>query len=89
MFFKCKSHLKEADNYKGVFINEALTCHRADLLRSARQLVKNKSLLSAWSFDGRIFVKLQAPNVKSNLMKISVPFSDLFKTWRHKTVTSF
>ena len=34
-----------------------ITRHRADLLRSARQLVKIKSL-SAWSFDGRIFVKL-------------------------------
>ena len=58
MFLKCKSHLKEADDFKGVYINEDLTRHRADLFRSARQLVKNKSLLSAWSFDGRIFVKL-------------------------------
>jgi len=58
MFFKCKSHLKEADDFKGVYINEDLTRHRADLFRSARQLVKNKSLLSAGSFDGRIFVKL-------------------------------
>ena len=58
MFFECKSHLKEADDFKGVYINEDLTRHRADLLRSARQLVKIKSLLSAWSFDGRIFVKL-------------------------------
>ena len=58
MFFKCKSHLKEADDFKGVYINEDLTRHRADLLRSARQLVKIKFLLSAWSFDGRIFVKL-------------------------------
>ena len=58
MFFKCKSHLKEADDFKGAYINEDLTRHRADLFRSARQLVNNKSLLSAWSFDGRIFVKL-------------------------------
>ena len=58
MFFKCKSHLKEADDFKGAYTNEDLTRHRADLFRSARQLVKNKSLLSAWSFDGRIFVKL-------------------------------
>ena len=58
MFLKCKSHLKEADDFKGVYINEDLTRHRADLFRSARQLVKNKSLLSAGSFDGRIFVKL-------------------------------
>ena len=57
-FFKCKSHLKEADDYKGVFINENLTRYRADLLRCARKLVKNKSLLSVWSFDGRICVKL-------------------------------
>ena len=58
MFLKCKSHLKEADDFKGVYINEDLTHHRADLFRSARQLVNNKSLLSAGSFDGRIFVKL-------------------------------
>lgn len=58
-FFQGKSNLKDIQEFKGVFINEDLTRQRADLLRTARLLVKNKSLLGAWSFDGRIFVKLQ------------------------------
>jgi len=56
-FFKGKSFLKMTEAYKRVYINEDLTRFRADLLRSARLLVRNKSLMSAWSFDGRIFVK--------------------------------
>ena len=64
MFFKCKSHLKEADDFKGVYINEDLTRHRADLLRSARQLVKIKSL-SAWSLMAESLWSFHtAPNVK-------------------------
>ena len=56
-FFKDKSFLKMTEAYKRVYINEDLTRFRVDLLRSARLLVRNKSLMSAWSFDGRIFVK--------------------------------
>ena len=46
-FFKGKSFLKMTEAYKRVYINEDLTRFRADLLRSARLLVRNKSLMSA------------------------------------------
>lgn len=42
--------------YRRVFINENLTASRNKLLYEARQLVKAKRLLSAYSIDGRIFV---------------------------------
>lgn len=53
----CKSHLKNSVKYKGVYINEDLTRYRAGLLRSARLLVKSGKVQSAWSRDGRIFIK--------------------------------
>jgi len=56
-FLRGKSKLKESADYRGVFINEDLTRQRADLLHNARLLVKNKTILSAWSYDGRIFIK--------------------------------
>ena len=65
-FFKGKSFLKMTEAYKQVYINEDLTRFRADLLRSARLLVRNKSLMSAWSFDWRIFVK--CPNGSRHLI---------------------
>lgn len=52
-----KSRLKNNDNFTRVYINEDLTRLRASLLRSARQLVKINKVTSAWSHDGRIFVK--------------------------------
>lgn len=52
-----KSRLKSSGNFKGVYINEDLTQYRASLLRSARLLVKSGKASSAWSRDGRIFIK--------------------------------
>lgn len=49
--------LKNVPQYGGVYINEDLIQFRAELLGQAGTLVKNKKLQSAWSYDGRIFVK--------------------------------
>lgn len=65
-FYWGKSKLKGSADFKGVYINEDLTSQRANLLRSARQLVKNKALLGAWSSDGRIYVK-QLDGTKSTI----------------------
>lgn len=58
-FFRAKYHLKNSQCYSNVYINEDLTRNRAALLKSARNLVKikNSSVISAWSRDGRIYVK--------------------------------
>lgn len=57
--FRAKSQLKNNADYSKVYINEALTSKRAELFKLARQLVKNKasSVISAWTFDGRVHVK--------------------------------
>lgn len=55
--FSGKSRLKKNDVYSNVYINEDLTRYRAFLLRSARKLVKDGKINSAWSYDGRIFIK--------------------------------
>lgn len=41
-----------------VFINEALTKLRLTILFEASKLVPNKLVNSVWTYDGRIFVKL-------------------------------
>ena len=56
-FLKCKSELRRNSAYRGIFINEDLTRYRSELLRTARGLVRSKKIDSAWSFDGRIFIK--------------------------------
>ena len=56
-FFRGKSRLKNNTNYKGVFINEDLTRYRSSLLWSARRVVKNGKADSAWTTDGRVFLK--------------------------------
>lgn len=75
-FYWGKSSLKICVSYKNVYINEDLTKNRADILKTARQLVKNKNsnATSAWSRDGRIFVKYadgtkQLVTSKSELVK--------------------
>ena len=40
-----------------IFINENLTSHRKDLLRKANDKRKDGLVISAWSTDGKIFVK--------------------------------
>ncbi len=40
-----------------VYVNDALTQHRQELLYAARQLVKQKHLYAAWSQSGNILVR--------------------------------
>lgn len=54
--FKNRSKLKNSE-LNGTFVNEDLTKTRSELLYQARQRVKSKLLLGAWSSDGRVLVK--------------------------------
>lgn len=40
-----------------IYVNEDLTAYRSELLFRARQAVKQKQLLGAWSYDGRLYVR--------------------------------
>lgn len=51
--------------YRGTFINEHLT--RSKLLFAARNMAKDGKILSAWSFDGNIFIKVRDPDMPENL----------------------
>ena len=44
-------------NSTGIFINENLTPFRKKIMKKANQLKKHNQLLSAWTLDGKIFVK--------------------------------
>ena len=57
-FLQCKSKLKNSSKYKGVYINEDLTRSRTEILRAARDLVRRRLIHSAWTYDGRIFIKV-------------------------------
>ena len=46
-----------------IFINENLTSYRKDLLRKANDKRKDKLIISAWSTDGKIFVKTSPEGV--------------------------
>ena len=45
------------DNEYRIFVNEALTKRRSDILFAARKLVKERKLDSVWTHDGRIIAK--------------------------------
>ena len=51
-----RSNLKTSE-LRGVYVNEDLTRLRSKLLFEARNRVKAKRLLGAWSSDGRVLVK--------------------------------
>lgn len=54
--YKLRSKLRDV-GYNKVFINEELTRPRSDIFYKARQLVKSKSAVSAWTSDGVILIK--------------------------------
>ncbi|XP_062606558.1 uncharacterized protein LOC134268329 [Saccostrea cucullata] len=67
LIYAKKSNLKpfnenEQNNYK-IFVNEALTKKRAELLFQTRLLVKNKALEQAWTYDGNILAKTLAGKI--------------------------
>ena len=52
-----KNLIKPGSPNKSVYLNDALTQHRQQLLYAARQLVKGGKLFAAWSQDGNILVR--------------------------------
>lgn len=47
-----------------IYINEALTRTRSELFRKTRELVKLRKINSSWTYDGRIFCKLNGVSGK-------------------------
>ena len=43
---------------KGIYINENLTSFRRELLKGASKKRKNNIISSAWTIDGKVFVKI-------------------------------
>ncbi len=52
-----KKLIQSGSPNKSVYLNDALTQHRQQLLYAARQLVKGRKLYAAWSQDGNILVR--------------------------------
>ncbi|XP_053393539.1 uncharacterized protein LOC128555350 [Mercenaria mercenaria] len=69
LFYRNRVLLK-SKGYKGQFVNEDLTKYRASLLYEARQLVKNKNIVGAWSTNGNIVIKA-SKNRKTTVHKIN------------------
>lgn len=55
--FSKRRDMKTNPKLKNIYVNEDLTYRRNKLLYEARQAVKNKHIIGAWSFDGSIFIK--------------------------------
>lgn len=56
--FRSKKEIMNADHApKMLFINEFLTKKRAELLKKAKGMKKNKKLYSAYTFEGNVFVR--------------------------------
>lgn len=57
MFYKNRVLLK-TNGYEGKFVNEDLTQYRSGVLYEARQLVRQKKIVGAWSTNCKLFVKV-------------------------------
>ena len=61
--YKARKHLKSVSlsnyfhNTEAVYINENLTNYRRDLFAKVRKFKKNNNWHSAWTMDGKIFIK--------------------------------
>ena len=61
--YKARKHLKSASlsnyfhNTEAVYINENLTNYRRHLFAKVRKFKKNNNWHSAWTMDGKIFIK--------------------------------
>ena len=61
--YKARKHLKSVSlsnyfhNTEAVYINENLTNYRRDLFAKVRKFEKNNNWYSAWTMDGKIFIK--------------------------------
>ncbi|XP_060581807.1 uncharacterized protein LOC132738341 [Ruditapes philippinarum] len=64
-----KRALLKSKGHTKTFVNEDLTKIRSELLYEARQLVKNKVILGAWTTDGIIIVKSSTETIYRILSK--------------------
>ena len=52
-----KKTAAHSDPKKNIYVNDKLTEYRRDLLYAARQLVKHKKILAAWSQQGNVLIR--------------------------------
>lgn len=72
---------KQLKNYKDrVFLNEDLTPENAALYFECRQFVKKKSLHSAWTWEGQVYVKRALNQRNGYLVKNKDNLHDFLKT---------
>ena len=55
--YSARKSLKGNPSTSRIFINEHLSNETSALFRQARQSVKNKTIHSAWTFNGQVFIK--------------------------------
>ncbi|KAG8309691.1 hypothetical protein J6590_078723 [Homalodisca vitripennis] len=54
------SNLYDRGPSNRIYINDHLSPHNKNLLWRARQLVKERNIVGAWTRDGKVFVKTSA-----------------------------
>ncbi len=57
IFKNRKKTATHSDPKKNIYVNDKLTEYRRDLLYAARQLVKHKKIMAAWSQQGNILIR--------------------------------
>ena len=55
---KARKELKSYESDNPIYLNEDLTRKRYQVARQARALKKDKKIDDTWTYDGKIFVKL-------------------------------
>jgi hypothetical protein len=66
-----KKTIRDRNDCKGIYINEHLTTTASKLFNSARQICKDKKINSAWSWNGRIFIKLLDGHTIKNISSLT------------------
>lgn len=56
-FYNIRKDMKYKPKLKNIFLNEDLTYTRSQILYEARQAVRNKDIIGAWSSDGNMFIR--------------------------------
>jgi hypothetical protein len=77
--FRGRKNLSNDDKikYRNLYVNEFLTRKKAELLKKARDLKKNRRIHTAFSFNGKVYIKLHVDDDKiivrdmSDLLKIN------------------
>ncbi len=81
IFAQRKKLIKTGNPAGSIYLNDALTPHRQQLLFAARKLVKSKKLFAAWSQQGNILVKREETSkiiqVRQNGDLMDIKFNQL------------